>query len=121
MPKPLINLQFWPNNLLSKNLSSSRQVYNSTRTTNAENETDVVFSVTSFCSDLSFWNDSHHSFERDSKKNYTYVNATGFENNNQGFLLHQLWIVNHYVKCLSNNLSNENINTGVSIEMIFQK
>ena len=32
---------------------------------------------------------------------------------------HQLWIVNYYVISLSNNLSNENIKTGVSREMIF--
>ena len=31
------------------------------------------------------------------------------------FLLRQLWIVNYYVKSPSNNLSNENINTGVSV------
>ena len=37
------------------------------------------------------------------------------------FLLGQLWIVNYYVKSLSNNLSNENIKTGVSREIIFQK
>ena len=30
------------------------------------------------------------------------------------FLQHQLWIDNYYVKSLSNNLSNENIMTGVS-------
>jgi len=39
----------------------------------------------------------------------------------RGFLLRQLWIVKYYVRCSSNNLSNENINTGVSREMIFQK
>ena len=38
----------------------------------------------------------------------------------RGFLC-QLWLVNYYIKCLSNNLSNENIKTGVSREMIFQK
>ena len=32
-------------------------------------------------------------------------------------LLRQIWIV----KCSSNNLSNENLNTGVSWEMLFQK
>ena len=31
------------------------------------------------------------------------------------FLLRQLWIVNYSVKSSSNNLSNENINTGVSV------
>ena len=31
------------------------------------------------------------------------------------FLLRQLWIVNYHVKSQSNNLSNENINTGVSV------
>ena len=31
------------------------------------------------------------------------------------FLLRQLWIVNHYIKSWSNKLSNENINTGVSV------
>ena len=33
---------------------------------------------------------------------------------NRVFLLRQLWIVNYYVKSSSNNLSNENIKTGVS-------
>ena len=42
-------------------------------------------------------------------------------NNNRVFLLRQLWIVNYYDKSLSNNLSNENRNTGVSREMIIQK
>ena len=37
------------------------------------------------------------------------------------FLQRQLWIINYYVKSLSNNLSNENIMTGVSREMIFKK
>ena len=37
------------------------------------------------------------------------------------FLLPQLGIVNYYVKSSLNNLSNENIKTGVSREMIFQK
>ena len=39
------------------------------------------------------------------------------------FLQHQLWIVNYYVKSLSNNLIIENIRAGVSREMImiFQK
>ena len=36
------------------------------------------------------------------------------------FLLRQLWIVNYYVKSLSNNLRNENINTGISREIILQ-
>ena len=36
------------------------------------------------------------------------------------FLLRQLWTVNYYVKSSSNNLSNENIKTGVSREIIFQ-
>ena len=36
------------------------------------------------------------------------------------FLLRQLWIVNYYVKTSSNNLSNENIKTGLSREMIFE-
>ena len=31
------------------------------------------------------------------------------------FLKRQLWIVNYYVKSQSNNLSNENINTDVSV------
>ena len=31
------------------------------------------------------------------------------------FLLRQLWIVNYYVKSSSNNLRNENINSGVSV------
>ena len=37
------------------------------------------------------------------------------------FLLRQLWFVNYYVKSSSNDLSNENIKTGVSREIIFQK
>ena len=41
--------------------------------------------------------------------------------NSRVFLQRQLWIVNYYVKSLSNNLSNEHIKTGVSREMIFQK
>ena len=42
--------------------------------------------------------------------------------NSRVFLQHQLWIVNYYcVKSLSNDLSNENIKTGVSRGMIFQK
>ena len=36
-------------------------------------------------------------------------------------LLCQIWIVNYYIKCLPDNLSNENKNTGVFREMIFQK
>ena len=39
----------------------------------------------------------------------------------RGFLLCQLWIAKYYIKSLSNDLSNENVNTGVSREMIFQK
>ena len=35
-------------------------------------------------------------------------------------LLRQIWIFNYYVKCSSDNLSSENINTGVFIEIIFQ-
>ena len=31
------------------------------------------------------------------------------------YLLRQLWIINYYVKSLSNNLSNENIKTGLSV------
>ena len=42
-------------------------------------------------------------------------------NNSRGFLLHSLWIINCYVKCLSNNLINENINPFVSREMLFEK
>ena len=33
----------------------------------------------------------------------------------QVFLLPQVWIVNHYVKSYSNNISYENINTGISV------
>ena len=36
-------------------------------------------------------------------------------------LLPQIWIVNYYVKCSSDKLSNVNKNTGLSREMIFQK
>ena len=60
------------------NFSSFRTVYNSNWTTNAENETVENYSITSFCSDLSFWNDSILNFKRDPDKNYTYLN--GFEN-----------------------------------------
>jgi hypothetical protein len=35
--------------------------------------------------------------------------------------LRQIWIVNYHVKCSSDNLINDNKNTGVSREMIFQK
>ena len=38
--------------------------------------------------------------------------------NSRVFLPCQLWIVNYYVKSLSNNLSNENIKTGAFREMI---
>ena len=38
-------------------------------------------------------------------------NAAAFHS--EVFLLRQLWIVNYYVKSSSNNLSNENRNTGV--------
>ena len=31
------------------------------------------------------------------------------------YYIRQLWIINYYVKSLSNDLSNENINTGASI------
>ena len=37
------------------------------------------------------------------------------------FLLRQLWIVNYCVKSSSKNLSNDNINTGVAREMLFQE
>ena len=37
------------------------------------------------------------------------------ENISRVFLQHQLWIINYYIKSLSNNLSNENIKTGVSV------
>ena len=40
---------------------------------------------------------------------------------NQVLLLRQIWIVNHYFKCLSDNLSIEKKHTGVSREMLFQK
>ena len=43
------------------------------------------------------------------------------ENVRRDFLQHQLWIVNYYIKSLSNNLSNENSKTGVFREMILQK
>ena len=36
-------------------------------------------------------------------------------------LLHQIRVVNYYIKCSSDNLSNENKITGVSGEMILQK
>ena len=41
------------------------------------------------------------------------------EPNSRVFLLRQLWIVNHYVKSSSNNLSNENKQTG--FQRILQK
>ena len=37
------------------------------------------------------------------------------------FLQRQLWIVHYYVKSSSNNLSNKNVQAGVSRVMIFQK
>ena len=39
----------------------------------------------------------------------------------ESFYSVKLWIVNYYVKCQSDNLSNENTNTGVSREIILQK
>ena len=41
--------------------------------------------------------------------------------NSRGFLLRRLLIVNYDVKFSLDNLSNENINTGVSREITFQK
>ena len=35
-------------------------------------------------------------------------------------LLRQIWTVNYYVKCFSDNLSNENKNTGVSGKWFFK-
>ena len=50
------------------------------------------------------------------------LNKFSSEPNSRVFLLlRQLWIVNYYFKSLSNNLSNENIKTGVSREIIFKK
>ena len=43
-----------------------------------------------------------------------YYSISSFRHQSRGFLLRQLWIINYYVKCSSNNLNNENINTGVS-------
>ena len=43
------------------------------------------------------------------------------KHNSRGFLLRQIWILKNYVKSLSNNLSNENMNTGVSREIVIQK
>ena len=42
-------------------------------------------------------------------------------NISRALLLRQIWIVNYYVKCWSDYLSNENINTGVFSETIFHK
>ena len=47
--------------------------------------------------------------------------SCGVEDISRVFLLRQIVIINYYVKSLSNNLSNENIKTGVSTEMILQK
>ena len=44
-----------------------------------------------------------------------------FVKNSRVFLLRQIWIVNYYVECSLDNLSNENKNIGVFREMIFQK
>ena len=52
---------------------------------------------------------------------YFFCQFTKFTHKSVGVLLHQLWIVNYYVKCSSNNLSNDNKNTGGSREMILQK
>ena len=41
------------------------------------------------------------------------------EHISQIFILRQLWIINYYSKSLSNNLSNESRNTGVSREISF--
>ena len=43
-----------------------------------------------------------------------FLSTIEFWNISRVFLLGQLWIINHSVKSSSNNLSNENINTGVS-------
>ena len=52
-----------------------------------------------------------YNFERRLK----YYKVVHFSSISRVFLLRQLWIVNYYVKSSSNNLSNENINTGVSV------
>ena len=39
----------------------------------------------------------------------------GFTFNSRVFLLRHLWIVNYHVKRQSNDICNENINTGVSV------
>ena len=44
-------------------------------------------------------------------KKYYVIFKIQHSNISQGFLLCQSWIVNYYVKCLSNNLSIENMNT----------
>ena len=49
-----------------------------------------------------------------SRKYFVKSNGRQVVKNRRVFLLHQLWIVNYSVKSSSNNLSNENINTGVS-------
>ena len=50
-----------------------------------------------------------------SRKYFVKSNGRQEVKNRRVFLLHQLWIVNYSVKSSSNNLSNENINTGVSV------
>ena len=56
------------------------------------------------------------------KRNFYYLSVSSIDKVfSRVFLQRQLWIVNYYIKSLSNNLSNENIKTGVSREMIFQK
>jgi hypothetical protein len=61
-----------------------------------------------------------HSLELNALNQLTRWHCLVFCLFSQGFLLRQLWIVNYSVKCQSNNLSNENINTDISKEMIFQ-
>ena len=67
--------------------------------------------------------DQHEYFSSryNEKQGWVIVRAIRIIAFSRGFLVSQLWIVNYYVKCSSNNLSNEKINTGVSREMKFQK
>ena len=56
--------------------------------------------------------DQHEYFSSryNEKRGWVIVRAIRIIAFSRGFLLPQLWIVDYYVKCLTNILSNENIN-----------
>ena len=66
-------------------------------------------------------NDSSVFYEEALQAQHIYLDSKLFGPISRVFLLRQLWIVNYDVKTSSNNLSNENINTVVSREIILKK